>query len=79
MLVLPKAVMKLSENSKLPLTPKVVRKIDPWLAKLRNKLDVESHLILKLLDIQPNIAELIIQKQFHCSHYTMFDLSLIHI
>ena len=30
-------------------------------SKLRNKLDVESYLILKLSDIKLNIAELIVQ------------------
>ena len=37
-------------------------------SKLRNKLEVESVLILKLSDIEPNITEIINQKQLHCSH-----------
>ena len=43
-------------------------KIEPRLAKLRNKLDVESDLILKLSDIKASIEELIVQMQLHCSH-----------
>ena len=43
-------------------------KIEPRLAKLRNKLDVESDLTLKLSDIKPNTAELIVQKQLYYSH-----------